>query len=126
MDDSKLFINAYDVNNKIKLNIGELLQMMDKVDMSQFIRNYYKIIRNQYVKVYSNTSAFSSKKIPFDDLHFYNMSIYRQIDFSAQTMCPVSYFTLGNVISSSDREIVNFSNPINDAMVRILEMTNAI
>lgn len=125
IDDAKFFINAYDANNKIKLNIEMILQMLNEIDISKFIRNYYKIIRNQYIRVYPDTSNFSTKKIPFDDLHFYNMSMSAKYD-NVDELYPVSYFTLGNVISSPDREIINFGNNINSAMVRILEMTNSL
>jgi hypothetical protein len=122
LDPNKFIMQSYDSNNRIHFNIGKLIKTLDEVDISKFIKVYYRIIRNQYVKIYPDTSVFASKKIPFEDIHFYNVSLIALYNDSFN-IYPAGYFSLGNV-AAGIKELVNFENPLNDIVVQILEMTN--
>lgn len=123
INDSDFYVATYDVNNRIKFNIGQLILDINNIDTNRFIKNYYKIIRNQYLKIYPNISTFKSEKIPYDDMYFYNMSIYIDI-LGINKILPINYFSLGYVGNNGTTEIINFENPLIDANVRMIEYTN--
>ena len=132
-----LFINSNNIHNTIHLDPKIIIDKIIEFDVTKLVKYIFKRYRNENVLIDQDISNYRNIKVPFDDLNFYRHEKCLRYDVCTNE-CDwdpfgeeynkepyyLSYFSLGNISKINGKEIINFSNKINDVAVNVLEFTN--